>query len=109
MSDPTDELEFLPDLHCFPRDDPEFEALSRAALAFALRLSHPDVTILEGLLRYRFPRARVSIRDPLAALDIDRPVWYCFRDGSGLTPSEDDETNAGQDLAVAERPVHSPD
>ena len=67
---------------CFPRDDAAFVARVQQ-LIHPPAAEEPLLAAVEALLRETYPLARVSPRDPGAALDGKR-VWYVFRDGTVL-------------------------
>ena len=72
-------------LHCFPHDDPSFRACAEALLSSASDDPHE---LQEGL-RGSYPNAVVRRQHPLATLSDGPRIWYVYRDGHYVTPSDE--------------------
>lgn len=76
-------------IRCFPSSDRDFfdhvHALT-AELSSAQAQSTAAVEHVLGQVRDRYPQCRISIREGLAILTTDEPVWYAYRDGAPVAP-----------------------
>ena len=82
-------------LHCFPHDDRSFRASAEALLTGT---ATDDPRELQAGLRRSYPNAVVRRQHRLAALSEDARIWYVYRDGHYVTPS-DEEMAAPVDAA----------
>ena len=74
-----------PTLRCYPREDEQFVADVRKALAENRDLVSRPQHLLEEVrhrLKERYPAVRVEPRNRLASGDGLGEVWYCYRDGT---------------------------
>lgn len=69
------------EIRAFPRSDAAF---NDAVMDVVDELAPTDPTVLETMLRLRYPRARVTVQSPLASVG-DTPLWYVFRDGHAVS------------------------
>ncbi len=72
-------------IRCFPVADRDFFALVHEVtreLETADAHSPDVVELTVALWRDRYPLCRISVREGLAILRDDEPVWYAFRDGT---------------------------
>jgi hypothetical protein len=83
-------------LHCFPQDDPSFRA---AAEALVTSSASDDPRELERELRRTYPKAVVRRQHPLGSLSDAARIWYVYRDGHYMTPSDAEEIAAPVDAA----------
>jgi hypothetical protein len=74
-------------LQCFPRDDPAFRACAEALLTSS---GSADPRELQEGLRRSYPKSVVRKQHPLAVLSDAQPVWYVYRDGHYVTPSDEE-------------------
>jgi hypothetical protein len=73
-------------LHCFPHDDPSFRACAEALLSSA----PDDPGELQEQLRGSYPNAVVRRQHSLATLSDGPRIWYVYRDGHYVTPSDEE-------------------
>jgi hypothetical protein len=73
-------------LHCFPHDDRSFRACAEELLGSA----SDDPGELQEQLRGSYPKAVVRRQHPLAVLSDAQAVWYVYRDGHYVTPSDEE-------------------
>jgi len=83
-------------LQCFPHDDPAFRASAETLLRSSVL---DDPRELQQRLRRSYPNAVVRRQHPLAVLSDGPRVWYVYRDGHYVTPS-DEEMLASTDAAL---------
>jgi hypothetical protein len=76
-------------LHCFPGDDGSFRARAEALLKSS---ALDDPGELQKQLRRVYPRAVVRKQHSLAAMGDGRRIWYVYRDGQYMTPTDEDAT-----------------
>jgi hypothetical protein len=73
-------------LHCFPGDDSSFRACAEALL---MNSASEDPRELQQQLRRLYPRAVVRKQHTLAVVADSERIWYVYRDGHYLTPSDE--------------------
>jgi hypothetical protein len=74
-------------LHCLPRDDRAFRACAEALLTSS---GSDDPRELQEGLRRSYPKSVVKKQHPLAVLSDAQPIWYVYRDGHYVTPSDEE-------------------
>lgn len=74
-------------LHCFPHDDPSFRAYAEALLRSS---ASDDPRELQEELRRSYPKAVVRKQHRLASLSDSPQIWYVYRDGHYVTPSDEE-------------------
>jgi hypothetical protein len=74
-------------LHCFPQDDSAFRACAEALLTSS---GSDDPAELQEGLRRSYPKSVVRQQHPLAVLSDAQAVWYVYRDGRYVTPSDEE-------------------
>jgi hypothetical protein len=73
-------------LHCFPRADLSFRASAEALLTSS---GSDDPRELQEQLRRTYPNAVVRKQHSLAMLADGPRIWYVYRDGHYVTPSDE--------------------
>jgi hypothetical protein len=74
-------------LHCFPGDDGSFRACAEALLKSS---ALDDPRELQKQLRWLYPSAVVRRQHSLAAMGDSERIWYVYRDGQYMTPSDEE-------------------